>query len=100
MGVSPNMFARFVLLACFCSKGYNLTTLRGSSSGQEAIVVSGGVGDENAGTNVEVILPKTGQFCALPPLPYSLAEHTMSGLYLCGGGGSSSSYHDSCLFLD
>ena len=48
--------------------------------------MSGGTGeDDNTITNVEVIVPKTGQFCSLPSLPDEKRYyHTMDGLYICG----------------
>ena len=41
-------------------------------------------GDERL-TQVELIIPKTGQFCSLPSLPFGIADHSMNGLTICGG---------------
>jgi len=79
---------------------------KGLSYGSEAILVSGGLGAmDNNGVSltadaVELILPKTGQFCSLPRLPFGLDSHSMDGLYLCGGtkvGGPTGERNLNCL---
>ena len=47
--------------------------------------MSGGFEPDFFSSNVEIILPKTGQFCSLPSLPYPVFQHTMDGLHVCGG---------------
>ena len=50
------------------------------------ILISGGLGEPDVNTRVEVVVPATGQFCSLPDLPDEKRYyHTMDGLYICGG---------------
>jgi len=93
------VLALFVF-SCFCCGG-NLartavkdTALTGLSYGSEAIAISGGWPAWNWITHpedptpdilVELIVPKTGQSCYLPHLPFGTAHHSMNGLTLCGG---------------
>jgi len=76
----------FVLLTnCAAHSAEDDTPWKGLVSGSEAIVVSGGFELDFFSSNVEIILPKTGQFCSLPSLPYPVFQHTMDGLHVCGG---------------
>jgi len=87
-----------IVFSCFCFGGQLARTsvgdkaLTGQSYGSEAIAVSGGL---PASINqpettpwaieVELIVPKTGESCILPRLPFGTAWHCMNGLTLCGG---------------
>jgi len=87
-----------IVFSCFCF-GRHLagtlvkdTALTGLSYGSEAIAVSGGLPasinhpeDTPRAIQVELIVPKTGQSCFLPRLPFGTSYHSMNGLTLCGG---------------
>merc|ERR1711970_1493771 len=76
----------FVLLTnCAAQSAGDDIPWKGLVSGSEGIAVSGGFESDDFSSNVEIILPKTGQFCSLPSLPYPVFQHTMDGLHVCGG---------------
>ena len=55
-----------------------------------AIIVTGGVPSESAGTSVELLHSDGTPWCSLPDLPETRYGHTQTGLEACGGGSSSS----------
>ena len=55
-----------------------------------AIIVTGGVPSESAGTSVELLHSDGSLWCSLPDLPETRYGHTQTGLEACGGGSSSS----------
>merc|ERR1719193_1619304 len=93
MGISA-----LIVFSCLCFGGHLArtsardTALTGLSYGSEAIAVSGGLPASVQypettpwAIQVELIVPKTGESCILPPLPLGTAAHSMNGLTLCGG---------------
>ena len=55
-----------------------------SYHGLQGLVIAGG---EGSNKTVEMFVPSTGEVCYIPPLPQHRVQHTLTGRYLCGGGG-------------
>ena len=50
-----------------------------------AIIVTGGIPSESAGTSGELLHSDGSPWCTLPDLPEARYDHTQTGLEVCGG---------------
>jgi len=61
-----------------------ISAILSKATAHEGILISGG-GPDQSQFSVEIFDHKTGQSCALPPLPMKRSEHSMNGMTICGG---------------